>query len=410
VPKAAWLRVLALWRRFTNIGIDANVPAADVKHIRLCNIGNGFIMLFFFGGTLLAAKYGAANLAVPYGVLVLLYGVTLLLNHLRRYLAARIYYAVLGSSVIASAAYTQPSMHMEFTFATAILAHFFIYPPRQRKLMYVHAAVLASLSVFFSLFNAGRRDLDPLSPEAAAAFAFYNAVSFAMNVAVPCFFIYVTFWRAEEELAQARAKSEALLLNVLPESIALRLKDKPESLADQFDEATVLFADIVNFTKMSLRVSPVRLVALLDQIFAEFDRITERLGLEKIKTIGDAYMVAGGIPEPRVDHAEAIARMALEMLHVVQTDARFRDLNLRVGIHTGPIVAGVIGRKKFIYDLWGDSVNTASRMESHGVEGRIQVTEETYERLRHAFTFEERGIVEVKGKGPLKTYFLTGTG
>jgi class 3 adenylate cyclase len=216
------------------------------------------------------------------------------------------------------------------------------------------------------------------------------------------YYSFVTVNAAEAPLDGERAKSDGLLLNILPRSIADRLKAKRGSIADRFNEATILFADIVSFTTLAERTPPGELVSLLDRVFTRFDDLAERFGLEKIKTIGDAYMVAGGLPDARPDHARAIARMALAMHHAVQD----LGVELRIGIHTGPVVAGVIGQRKFAYDLWGDSVNTASRMESHGQPGRIHVTEAVYEKLRGEFTFERRGAVSVKGKGELVTYFL----
>ena len=216
--------------------------------------------------------------------------------------------------------------------------------------------------------------------------------------------------RALAELEVERAKSERLLLNVLPASVASRLKESDQVIADAFPSASVLFADIVGFTPLAQELSPADAVAMLDRMFTAWDVLTERHGLEKIKTIGDAYMVAGGLPTPREDHAEAIADMALEMGAEVERCAAETGLSLevRIGMDTGPLVAGVIGRAKFIYDLWGDTVNTASRMESHGVPGAIQVTERAYEKLRDRYDLRLRGTVEVKGKGPMTTYLLLG--
>ena len=214
--------------------------------------------------------------------------------------------------------------------------------------------------------------------------------------------------QAEEALRLEKEKSELLLLNILPSEIVERLKYETDSIADSFADVTVLFADIVGFTELSCCVAPIDLVKLLNRIFSTFDLLAEKHELEKIKTIGDAYMVVGGLPTPRADHVEAIANMALDM----QTEiARFNaktgnTFSIRIGINTGPVVAGVIGLKKFIYDLWGDTVNTASRMESHGIPGCIQVSQATYERLRDNYLFEERGVIQVKGKGEMMTYLL----
>jgi adenylate cyclase len=218
--------------------------------------------------------------------------------------------------------------------------------------------------------------------------------------------------REHRLLLAERERSEQLLLNVLPAPIAARLKQGEAVIADGFDEATVLFADLVDFTRRSQDADPEQVVQLLDELFSALDRLAERHGLEKIKTVGDAYMVVGGLPEPRPDHAEAVAEMALAVREEVprHLDPGGRPLAVRIGIDTGPVVAGVIGRRKFSYDLWGDTVNVASRMESGGVPGCIQVTERTYRRLRDRYRFERRGPVQVKGKGELVTWFLVAKG
>ncbi|MEG4503190.1 adenylate/guanylate cyclase domain-containing protein [Microcoleus sp. F6_B4] len=210
------------------------------------------------------------------------------------------------------------------------------------------------------------------------------------------------------ELRQEKERSEQLLLNILPAEIADRLMRTNESPAEHFEEATILFADIVGFTNISARIEPLQLVAGLNQIFSAFDRLTEKHGLEKIKTIGDAYMVVGGLPVSRPDHCEAIANMALDMQAYMQEVENIfgESLQVRIGINTGPVIAGVIGLKKFIYDLWGDAVNVASRMESHGKPGYIQVTNATYLKLQNKYLLEPRGTIEVKGRGEMMTYWL----
>jgi len=212
------------------------------------------------------------------------------------------------------------------------------------------------------------------------------------------------------ELQVERARSESLLLNILPPPIAERLKQGEEMIADRYEQATVLFADIVNFTPLSSHLSPERLVEILDQIFTSFDSIVGHYELEKIKTSGDAYIVVGGLPNALKDHTERVARAALEMPPALSSIARQRDLplDIRIGIHCGPVVAGVIGRHKFIYDLWGDTVNIASRMESQGFPNRIQCSQAVHDALLAGFTFESRGQVDIKGKGPMPTWFLTG--
>ncbi|HEY9852885.1 MAG TPA: PAS domain S-box protein [Leptolyngbyaceae cyanobacterium] len=215
---------------------------------------------------------------------------------------------------------------------------------------------------------------------------------------------------AEEALRYQQQQTERLLLNILPQPIADRLKLQETTIADSFEAVTVLFADIVGFTELSAYIHPVELVELLNEIFSTFDALTDRYGLEKIKTIGDAYMVVGGLPTPRNDHVEAVAEMALNMKMEIDrfNQKKSQKVQLRVGISSGPVVAGVIGTKKFIYDLWGDTVNTASRMESHGIAGQIQVTNVIYELLKDRYFFQERGRIPVKGKGEMTTYFLLG--
>jgi class 3 adenylate cyclase len=215
---------------------------------------------------------------------------------------------------------------------------------------------------------------------------------------------------ANRSLAAERARSESLLKNMLPTVIAEQLKQTPGRIAEQFDDVTVLFADIVGFTGLSSRLSAKEIVDVLDEIFTAFDAIARRHGLEKIKTIGDAYMVVGGAPTRSADHSAAVARMALEMRALVaeQSFGAAGRVRLRIGLHRGPVVAGVIGTAKYSYDLWGDTVNTASRMESHGEEGAIHVSEALKQRLDGAFSFRSRGVILLKGLGERPTWFLEG--
>jgi len=222
---------------------------------------------------------------------------------------------------------------------------------------------------------------------------------------------YYTMWvtdRAEAHLAAERDRSETLLLNILPAQIAEQLKAQPGTIARHYDSVTVLFADICGFTLLSARISSQELIEMLNEVFSEFDRLASQHGLEKIKTIGDAYMAACGLPEPSEGHAAAVAAMGLDMAAAIKAYAEKHEveLDIRVGIHTGPVVAGVIGVNKFAYDLWGDTVNTASRMESHGAPGRVHLSKSTRDALGEAFELEPRGVIPVKGKGEMETWFL----
>jgi len=214
--------------------------------------------------------------------------------------------------------------------------------------------------------------------------------------------------RLENALLSEKTKTDNLLLNILPKPIAQQLKKEPGLIAERFEEVTILFADLVNFTPFCSNLTATEVVFYLNKIFSVFDMLSERYGLEKIKTMGDSYMVAGGLPIPREDHAEAIANMALDIQEIInhfKTD-QGEIFQIRIGIHTGPVVAGVIGTKKFIYDLWGDTVNVASRMESQGKPGFIQVTAAIQKQLKNKYIFEERGMLDVKGKGEMITYWL----
>jgi adenylate cyclase len=232
-----------------------------------------------------------------------------------------------------------------------------------------------------------------------------------LNIVVVSFvamLLLVTFARGRDA---AQARVEALLLNVLPSEIAERLQSDSSSIADHFDDASILFADVVDFTPLSSSLDAREVVGFLDRLFTTFDELVDRYDVEKIKTIGDCYMVAAGVPRPRFDHAQALARVALEMRECARDclpEPNARDLRLRIGISSGPVVAGVIGRRRFLYDLWGDTVNMASRMESHGTPDGIQITRSTWELLRDDFVTESCGLVDVKGKGEVETWRLVG--
>jgi len=270
-----------------------------------------------------------------------------------------------------------------------------------RAALWWFAGYLVLLALSLALDQQFQALAPPLSQQTSMLF-------FAMNIVGPAIAIFLSMMYFVNAFQREHERSEALLLNILPATIAERLKEGDEVIADAHAQITILFADIVGFTKLAAQSDAEQLVILLNALFSAFDHLTERYGAEKIKTIGDAYMVAVGLPEPRVDHAETAANLALDM----QTEAaRVAGelgvaIKLRIGINTGPVVAGVIGARKFAYDLWGDAVNMASRMESQGVEDRIQLSESTYQHLKADFECESRGMIAVKGKTEMQTYFL----
>jgi adenylate cyclase len=266
------------------------------------------------------------------------------------------------------------------------------------------AAFVATLLLALVLSEVVRPDGADLPEPFVHTFDVLNIVV----VSAVAMVLLVTFARGRET---AQARVEALLLNVLPAEVAERLQSNPNSIADHFDDASILFADVVDFTPLSSRLDAREVVGLLDRLFTSFDELVDRYDVEKIKTIGDCYMVAAGVPSQRPDHAHALAGLAFELRECAKTclpDGAGRDLRLRIGIASGPVVAGVIGRRRFLYDLWGDTVNMASRMESHGTPDTIQITRSTFELLRDDFVIEPIGLVDVKGKGKVETWRLVG--
>ncbi|BBY08569.1 adenylate cyclase [Mycobacterium noviomagense] len=245
-----------------------------------------------------------------------------------------------------------------------------------------------------------------------------QSLGFVIAAVSACLMVVVTMWYALREIARAEAvmeveydRSEALLANIMPASVAARLKDPERNvIADKYDEASVLFADIAGFTERASATAPTELIEFLDRLYTEFDALVDKHGLEKIKVSGDSYMVVSGVPWPRHDHVHALADLALGMADAAADlkDPHGRALPLRIGLATGPVVAGVVGSRRFFYDVWGDAVNVASRMESTDPEGRIQVPQDVYERLKDDFVLEERGDIEVKGKGVMHTWYLVG--
>ena len=346
------------------------------------------------------------------------------------YLSAAIPFAYQAISVANLAVFAETKRYRVFracALALGLLLPFFLqlslggFLPSSGVVLWSFSAPLGAL-LFSSREDAARwfgaflgiivlsAALDPLLTNAAEIPHGVVIAFFALNilgVTGTSFFLLHYFVRERDRaaavIAAERERSERLLLNVLPEPIAERLKSGESPIADRVSDVGVLFADLAGFTPLSETLPPEKLISLLDEVFTLFDGLVADHGLEKIKTIGDAYMVASNLPGERTGHAEDLAEMALEMQDAI---GRSPTLQLRIGMDIGPVVAGVIGRRKFIYDLWGDTVNTAARMESQGIPGSIQVTERAFLRLQQAFAFEKRGMVDVKGKGPMPTYLL----
>ena len=296
-----------------------------------------------------------------------------------------------------------------YTFLVVVLV--FIQPFYSWRVSLGLAALALASAAFVTAYSLDNPPLYVLSEQWARTMMIRQVIAWPIAVLIMVLPFIRASARAEEELAAAYAESERLLLNILPEKIAKRLKTTPEMIADDRDRVAILFVDIVGFTSISGRLPPTKVVTLLNNVFNAIDELVAKYGLEKIKTIGDAYMVAAGLPDPIDDPEAKIARLALDIIEIMH---RFREpesgepLAVRIGLNSGRVVAGVIGNRKFAYDLWGDAVNVAARMEERGEPGRIQVTDTFADRLRDRFVFEARGGIEVKGKGLVRTSFLVG--
>ena len=270
--------------------------------------------------------------------------------------------------------------------------------PRRAPRWFLAFASLVALSAFLQPYV---RLTNNLSPTLVIFFFAMNLIAVGSLV-----FMMVFYFVNQKNIFQQ--KSESLLLNILPKEIAAILKNQSRTIADYYEEASVLFADMVGFTPLSAQLPPVEMVELLNEVFSFFDSLLDKYGVEKIRTIGDSYMVASGVPRGRPDHAQALARMALDMRDYISTHT-FRNgqrVSFRIGINSGSMIAGVIGRRKFVYDVWGDAVNIASRMESHGLGNAVQITQTTYELIKNDFVCEPRGTVNVKGKGEMEVWLV----
>ncbi len=392
----------------------AGYPPAVARRLRITNITAlaAIVIVICYSVAIVVVDFAALKTILPQNALFVL--ICVVVPSLHRF------GSYMSGIVFMSAAYCQlfgltyllgtGSGQNNYYFAIAVIS--FLFFGLEKILLSLGGAMLAA-----ALFLAAHALFPPesavimLDPLFLDGIYVFSVVSTFALILLLVYYAFLLMTRAEAAAAREHQRSERLLLNILPAPVAERLKaHEDEIIADSFAQATVLFADIVDFTPLASKLRPRELVAFLNRVFTEFDALADRYGLEKIKTIGDAYMAAGGLPTYRSDHADAMANMALDMLDAARRlgEATDEPFAVRVGINSGPVVAGVIGTRKFSYDVWGDMVNVASRMESTGEPGRIQVSAETRALLGDRFAFEARGPVEVKGKGAIETFFLTG--
>ena len=361
----------------------------------------------YFFSILLAALYAYHGLTVPavfagiYLVLIALvyvyYFRTKQLN-ITAFLFSSLLFLELVVTHISLGGFKASGLVFIWVAASAIMAII----TRQSRQAAIWIILFLITTTVFTLLEPMIAESGPAVPENLSRLLFGMNFGFGLTYMIVFSFYFMYL------LELARERADELLLNILPKSIARRLKEQPGTIADGYNEVTILFADIVDSTRLCANADPVAVVEMLNSIFSDLDDLVEKYGLEKIKTIGDGYMVAAGLPEPRDDHCEATAAFAFDMLKTVSKHTAWNNepIRLRIGINTGPVVAGVIGRLKFIYDLWGDAVNTASRMESHGLVNAIQVTRAVRDRLKDKYEFEERGPIPIKGKGEMVTYLM----
>ena len=396
-------------------GTTATTPALERKYIVLSNT----LALLSLSLTVAHAPFLVAfwrtDLVLP--TLILGAGaagyvaVIMLIRHGRSFVGRVLLHTVSPLLIGTEGLLLGPDVAAHWYMFLVFIAALFTFSARNNGTRYGLVVFAAASFLFLEVYlrlHGGLVRLTPLETHIMTA-----AIRVGLLVGIIAFLGYVAanYDSAEESLEQERRKSELLLLNILPAPIADALKEGQGTVADAYHGASVLFADIVGFTPLSERIEAHELVRRLNRLFSRFDDLVAEHGVEKIKTIGDAYMVAAGVPVASEDHAPTLVKFALAMQEVARTNRDFGEaLFLRIGIHSGPVVAGVIGRTRFIYDLWGDTVNTAARMESHAPTGEIQISRATRDLLADGFRLEPRGVIDVKGKGPMEVFLVRGVG
>jgi class 3 adenylate cyclase len=402
--------------KIQHIGIDKTVSVSDVKYIILVNTLTLVSVCLAFGFIIVSILYlpetpqRLINIYAFIGSICVLI-LTPLINHYKYHLIARVYFNFLGILIFVTFTMLNGvNINQHLYLILVIVVSFFLFSKNEKSIMFFFILLAFTSVVGLEVWFANHEPILTYNETVLKQIAIIVNVGLVAMIAGFSFYIYTIYQQAEYNLELERKKSESLLHNILPVKIADRLKENPTTIADKYENTSILFADLVDFTTFSEKLFPEKVVQILNEIFSIFDDLAEKYKLEKIKTVGDAYMLVAGLPSHRQDHAEAIAEFALDMVEALKkykTEDN-KTLGVRIGINSGPVVAGVIGKKKFIYDLWGDTVNTASRMESHGIPGEIQVSQMSYELLKERYIFTERGFIDVKGKGQMKTYLLKG--
>jgi len=393
--------------KIIRLGINENTPSADIQYISISNFVAllGFILcLYVFPVSLLDGNFSAIPITLVVQILFLL---ALYFNYRHWHtLSATYIYAISLFATLGQTLHLQVDTGLHYWFLLINIVPFLIFPSNR-----TWAAILMSLGGTGAFLWVVQAFVNNYFEVEYLTRILYSQLSVAIGLIGVSLYSRITIQSAQRKILEAQKQSEQLLLNVLPYSVAERLKqDKDSMIADRYEMVSVIFADIVGFTPLAESMNPEKLVDLLNNIFSAFDDLCEKYGLEKIKTVGDTYMVVAGAPIPAQQHAHAAAEFSLGIRKALIkfNENTGHQLSLRIGVHSGPVVAGIIGKRKFSYDLWGDVVNIASRMESHGVPGEIQITESTAQLIANSFSIEERGFMDIKGKGQMKTFWLKG--
>jgi adenylate cyclase len=399
------------WAKLVTTGVEQG--SSSTRYVPFLNAVVLLVLVLIVQNLLVAVTFYPRTIPIIIAITLhfLFIAATLLWNFKRRYVVARVWFGLSAALflTIYSVALGRES-YWELFLAGGIFLQFYIFPPEERRWMALVILVWSVSFICVHFLVPARGFLSPLPAAYVDLVAVLNLLGFLFGTVAMGTVGYVAVNRAERNLLAEHRRSERLLHNILPMSVAQRLKDGEETIADSYESATVLFCDLVSFTPLAAANAPGDVVKLLSNIFGHIDNLVERRKAEKLETAGDGYMAVAGLSDLGQDHATIIAGLALDIqayfLSGVFLNGRLVDF--RIGINTGPLMAGVIGRKKISYKVWGDTVNTASRMESHSLPGQIQISESTYRLIRHAFSCEPRGPVQIKGKGALPTYWLKG--
>ncbi|MER9141821.1 adenylate/guanylate cyclase domain-containing protein [Mesorhizobium sp. M0871] len=399
-------------QRYLSYGVGSSIgPTA--RRMALINVLSAFSACSTLTFLTICVVLGPREyfwLILALAIVSVLYVITPSFHRFGSTVGAIYFWATTGIADTAFVLIAGSDLAAQYFFLTGPSITIMVLGPNRRLLAVLPVAIYITLFLAIEKFAPSRTSIFLPDWFATMSLVFCVVAAAAVNF-LAAVYAFQRAETAENALELEHQRSERLLNSLVPAAIASRLKDRPkEIISDDLPSATILFADLVAFTPRAAILPASELVSLLNRVFSEFDRLTEKHGLETIKTIGDAYMVAGGVPVPQSDHASAVADMALEMLVLLRrlSDEIGQELDVRIGIDSGPIVAGVIGSRKPFYDVWGDTVNTAARMESHGIPGQIQVTSRAKEAIGPLYIFEERGLVDVKGKGRMLVYFLKG--